>query len=184
MENRVIKNAKIWISLASLVIALAGLVIAIGDWLFPVNSSSNINSVSNVVYGSNNVVNSSIVTTSVVNNVGNSYMNASVPSSRVTQSSVFEPTTEQLFDKTNILAPTLTVSGMDTEVKILVGPDDTVFTGGIIDSMDAKSIIYVKQKQHINLIISGMDATVWVQSALMPYINVSNTAMGAAVREL
>lgn len=184
MENRVIKNAKIWISLAGLVIALAGLVIAIGDWLFPVNSSSNINSVSNVVYGSNNVVNSNIVTTNIVNN-GNSSVN--IVNSPIQS---FFPTSESIQSHTEVLpekmnnAPTLFVSGVNAEVKILIGPDDAPFSGGQVSSANAESTIYVSRGQKINLKLTGSGAKVWVQSELMPYINVNNSASGGSVREL
>tara|TARA_R110001606_G_C15372887_1_gene649722 strand:- start:1920 stop:2474 length:555 start_codon:yes stop_codon:yes gene_type:complete len=184
MENRVIKNAKIWISLAGLVIALAGLVIAIGDWLFPVNSSSNINSASNIISGSNNVVSSHIFTTNIVNN-GNSSVNIV---NSPTQP--FIPTNESIQSHTKALpekinnAPTLFVSGANAKVKILIGPDDIIFSGGQVSSINAESTFYISRGQKINLKLTGTGAKVWVQSELMPYINVTNTAVGGKVREL
>lgn len=185
MENRVVKNAKIWISLTGLVFTLAGLIISFGAWRFPVNSSSNMNSAQNVVYGSHNVVNSSVVTTNIVNNVGHSSVD-------ITNTPIqpFFPTSESIQSHSEALpaqmnnAPTLFVSGANAEVKILIGPDDAPFSGGQVSSANAESKIYVSRGQKINLKLTGANAKVWVQSELMPYINVTNLASGGKIREL
>ncbi|QUX91617.1 hypothetical protein CYL31_09425 [Marinomonas sp. A3A] len=178
------KNAKIWITLTGLVFTLAGLVIEFGAWRFPVNSSSNMNSAQNVVYGSHNVVNSSVVTTNIVNN-GNSsvnIVNSPIQSLFPTSESI-QSHTEALPEKMNN-TPTLFVSGANAEVKILIGPDDAPFSGGQVSSANAESTIYVSRGQKINLKLTGSNANVWVQSELMPYINVNNSASGGSVREL
>ena len=185
-----VKNAKIWISLTGLVFTLAGLVISFGAWRFPVNSSSNMNSAQNVVYGSHNVVNSSVVnssvvTTNIVNNVGNSSVD-------ITNTPIqpFFPTSKSVQSHSEALpaqmdnAPTLFVSGANAEVKILIGPDDAPFSGGQVSSANAESTIYVSRGQKINLKLTGSNAKVWVQSELMPYINVANLASGGKIGEL
>lgn len=177
MEFRVIKKKEFWFGLASIVIGL-------GAWFFPVNSPSNANSTSNIIYGSNNVVSSSIVNTNIVNN-GNSSVN--IVNSPVQS---FLPTSESIQSHTEALlaqmnnAPTLFVSGANAEVKILIGPDDAPFSGGQVSSANAESKIYVSRGQKINLKLTGANAKVWVQSELMPYINVTNLASGGKIREL
>ena len=177
MENRVLKNTKIWFG-------LAGIVIGLGAWFFPVNSPSNVNSTSNIIYGSNNVVSSSIVNTNIVSN-GNSSVNivnspaqSFIPTSKQNQNYL-----EALPAQMNH-APTLLVSGSGAEVKILLGPDDAPFSGGQVSSLNAESTFYISRGQKINLKLTGTGAKVWVQSELMPYINVTNTAVGGKVREL
>ncbi|WP_369921827.1 hypothetical protein AB8E32_06140 [Marinomonas polaris] len=180
-----VKNAKIWISLVGLVFTLAGLVISFGAWRFPVNSSSNMNSEQNVVYGSHNVVNSSVVTTNIVNNVSNSSVDIIN-----TPIQPFFPTSELIQSHSEALpaqmnnVPTLLVSGTSAEVKILIGPDDAPFLGAQVSSTNAESTIYISRGQKINLKLTGAGAKVWVQPELMPYINVNNSAVGGKVREL
>ncbi|WP_421854439.1 hypothetical protein [Marinomonas sp.] len=172
-----IKNTTILFGLASTAIGL-------GAWLFPVNSPSNINTTSNIISGSNNVVNSNIVTTNIVNN-GNSSVNIvnSPAQSFIPASESIQTHTETLPEKMNN-APTLLVSGTGAKVKILIGPDDAPFSGGKVTSSNTEGTIYVSRGQKINLKLTGTGAKVWVQSELMPYINVTNTALGGKVREL
>ncbi|UTW01254.1 hypothetical protein KDW99_09050 [Marinomonas rhizomae] len=80
--------------------------------------------------------------------------------------------------------PELLVSGTGAEVKILIGPDDAPFSGAQVSSTNAESTIYISRGQKINLKLTGTGAKVWVQSELMPYINVNNSASGGKIREL
>ena len=80
--------------------------------------------------------------------------------------------------------PELLVSGTGAEVRILIGPDDAPFLGAQVSSTNAESTIYISRGQKINLKLTGTGAKVLVQSELMPYINVNNSAVGGKVREL
>lgn len=80
--------------------------------------------------------------------------------------------------------PELLVSGTGARVTILLGPDDAPFSGGQVSSTNTESKIYVSRGQKISLKLTGTGAKVWVQSELMPYINVTNSAVGGKVREL
>tara|TARA_R110001606_G_scaffold398655_1_gene578236 strand:- start:1296 stop:1697 length:402 start_codon:yes stop_codon:yes gene_type:complete len=88
------------------------------------------------------------------------------------------------FYQSFLSTPELLVSGTGAEVKILIGPDDAPFSGGQISSTNTESTIYISRGQKVNLKLTGTGAKVWVQSELMPYINITNTAVGGKVREL
>jgi hypothetical protein len=80
--------------------------------------------------------------------------------------------------------PELLVSGTGARVTILLGLDNAPFSGGQVSSTNTESKIYVSRGQKINLKLTGTGAKVWVQPELMPYINVTNSAVGGKVREL
>lgn len=88
------------------------------------------------------------------------------------------------FYKSLAPVPRLLVSGSGARVDIMVGPDDAEFAGGGVSKSGAESIIYLKRGQKIDLDLTGTGATVFVQSELMPYMNVKNTATGGSIREL
>ncbi|MGH1378983.1 MAG: hypothetical protein ACRBB3_09205 [Alphaproteobacteria bacterium] len=90
-----------------------------------------------------------------------------------------EPFYQSLFPR-----PTLLVSGTGVRVRILMGPNDTEFSGGEISTTGSESTVYIKRGQKINLNLTGTGTRVFVQSGLMPYINVKNTATGGSVHEL
>lgn len=88
------------------------------------------------------------------------------------------------FYKSLIPVPTLLVSGTGARVEIMIGPNDSEFAGGEVSKSVAESTIYLKRGQKINLNLTGTGAAVFVQSELMPYMNVRNTATGGSIREL
>lgn len=88
------------------------------------------------------------------------------------------------FYKVFFPSPTLLVSGTGARVKILKGSDDSGFSGGEVSKTGAESTVYIRYGQKINLELTGTGAEVLVQSGLMQYIKINNTATGGTIHEL
>lgn len=96
-----------------------------------------------------------------------------------------EPTTHSgPFYKALLPDPTLLVSGTGARVTILIGPDNVDFSGGKVSKTGTENTFYIKRGQKINLEITGTGARVFVQSGLLPYININNTATGGSIYEI
>ena len=80
--------------------------------------------------------------------------------------------------------PTILVSGTGAQLKILKGSNDTEFYGANITQTSADSTVYIRPGQKIVLELTGTGAKVLVQSGLMQYIKIHNSATGGSIHEL